>query len=259
MTLEEAFARLKVQIDQLPAGVSNRPGTRIRATHITIHNTGNADAGADALMHAQYLKGPDARARQVSWHFTVDDTRCIKHLPTNEKAWHAGPGNNTSVAIEICEHAGIDKTAAIERASLLTAVLMQALAIPSERVVPHQFWTGKDCPHVVLREAGGFDAFRGRAADHLDELTAAPSFGVIPAGPGDASGTSGMAFPIETESAAPPVASFGLGTGADVDPTALSDRDRVAYLERLVGRLTLETELLRAALADAREQTHEAH
>lgn len=258
MTIDEALARLNVQVDLIPASASNRPGTRIKATHLTIHNTANADPGADALMHARYLKGPDARAREVSWHFTVDDVRCVKHLPTNEKGWHAGPGNSKSVAIEICEHAGINKEAAIDRASLLAAVLMDALDIPPERVVPHQFWTGKDCPHVVLREPGGFDAFRQRVAGQLDDLRAAPSFGVVAAAPADARAPSDVPFVIETEVAVRGDGSFALGAAPVSDPAALSDRERTANLERLVGRLMMENEWLRAALADAREKAYEA-
>ena len=164
MTPDEAYERLNIETDLIPAGSSNRPGTRIQPTHITIHNTANSGKGADARMHARYVKGADARVRQVSWYFTVNDKCCIKHLPANEKAWHAGWGNSKSIGIEICEHKGIDKEAAIDRASLLTATLMFALNIPRENIVPHQFWTGKDCPRVVLREAGGFDAFRDRVA-----------------------------------------------------------------------------------------------
>ena len=258
MTLAEALARLNVQVDHIPASASNRPGTRIRATHLTIHNTANAGPGADALMHARYLKGPDARAREVSWHFTVDDVRCIKHLPTNEKAWHAGSGNNKSVAIEICEHAGIDEAAATERASLLTAMLMDALNIPPERVVPHQFWTGKNCPHIVLGGQGGFDAFRERAVAHLEELHAGPSLGPSAAAPADVRGASEMPFVIETEAAVPGGTSFAPDAGAVSDPTALSDRDRIANLERIVGRLTMENEWLRTALADAHDRAREA-
>ena len=258
MTIDEALAQLNVQVDLIPISASNRPGTRIKATHLTIHNTANADPGADALMHARYLKGPDARKREVSWHFTVDDVRCIKHLPTNEKGWHAGSGNSKSVAIEICEHAGINKEAALERASLLTAVLIDALEIPPERVVPHQFWTGKDCPHVVLREPGGFDAFRQRVTTQLDELHTGPSFGVTAAAPAEATAASEMPFVIETEATLPAAASFALGAAPVSEPVSLSDRERVANLERLVGRLMMENEWLRSALADAREHAREA-
>jgi hypothetical protein len=285
LTQDEAFARLNVQVDLIPAGASNRPGTPIVPTHITIHNTANAGPGADALMHARYVKGPDARKRQVSWHFTVDDRVCIKHLPTREKGWHAGSGNGRSIGIEICEHAGIDRNAAIDRASLLTAVLALALDIPVEHVVPHRFWTGKDCPRVVLREAGGFEAFRARVADYLEQLRAPATFALastdgVPTramsmadltradasadaivGPvgalDDEAPLSFAAMPFTPGPPAAPTAMATLNAMVPVPTAEAGATDQVAQLERLVGRLTLENHLLRAALAEARELTHE--
>lgn len=269
-TLDDAYERLNVEVDLIPAGASNRPGTPITPTFITIHNTANPAPGADARMHARYLKGSDARARKVSWHFTVDDVRCVKHLPTNEKGWHAGPGNSQSIGIEICEQAGIDLPAALDRAGLLTAVLMSVLDVPRERIVPHQQWTGKDCPRQVLRLEGGFDAFRSRAGAFLDELRApagpatlgialgAPSgaplgatFGATPA-PGDGATVTHLVDPAPSLAArdayAAGVARGGTPPGGD---------DRVAQLERLVGQLVLENRELRRAVADAQEALYQ--
>lgn len=263
MTQDEAYERLNVEEDLIPSGLSNRPGIPIQPSYITVHNTANAARGADARMHAIYLKGADARQRQVSWHFTVDDKRCIKHLPTKEKAWHAGPGNSKSIGIEICEHKGIDMDAAIDRASLLTAVLMFALDIPRERVVPHQFWTGKDCPHVVLRNQGGFDAFRDRADEYLEELQAVPVEEVAAA-----SAMQDIAISAPVRSAFSALADQHVASTAKTSraPDRLSfgmalrgtEAERMAQLERLVGRLTLENQQLREALLDARDNFREA-
>lgn len=272
-TLDEAYERLNVEVDLIPAGASNRPGTPITPTFITIHNTANPAPGADARMHARYLKGSDARARKVSWHFTVDDARCIKHLPTNEKGWHAGPGNSQSIGIEICEQAGIDVPAALDRAGLLTAVLMYALDVPRERIVPHQQWTGKDCPRQVLRLAGGFDAFRSRAGAFLDDIRPSAGPATLGTTSGDALGdTLGDTLGATVEAAAAP----GGGAVAHlVDPapslaardahaaggarggTPPGGEDRVAQLERLVGQLVLENRELRRAVADAQEALYQ--
>lgn len=154
---------LPIKKDFIPVGNSNRPGTIIIPTHITIHNTANKQPGADALMHAKYVKGSDARERQVSWHFTVDDKHIIQHLPVGvgitEKGWHAGSGNASSIGIEICEYEGIDFEKAVRNAQELVVHLMAELTIPADNVVPHQKWTGKDCPHVILHEWGGFPKF----------------------------------------------------------------------------------------------------
>jgi hypothetical protein len=256
MTQDEAFQKLNVEVDLIPLGSSNRPRNALQPTFITIHNTANASTGADARMHARYLKGADARARKVSWHFTVDDKRCIKHLPTNERAWHAGSGNSRSVAIEVCEHKGIDKEAAIDRAGLLTAVLMLALKIPPEQIVTHQHWTGKDCPRVLLREKGGFAAFRERAAKYLTDLQSAPAAGIAPEGAMAAMAvmeeSGAMAGLLEVADTIPSL------TVAGAPGMLFSEGDRTAQLERLVGRLMLENQLLREGLIEAIDLTREA-
>ena len=53
----------------------------------------------------------------MSWHYTVDDHAIVQHLPDYETAYHAGdgkdgPGNATSIAVEICVNAGGDFEAA---------------------------------------------------------------------------------------------------------------------------------------------------
>jgi len=249
LPLQEAFDRLNVSLDLIPPGSSNRPRHLLQPTHITIHNTANASPDADALMHARYLKGAEARARQVSWHFTVDDKRCVKHLPTIEVGWHAGQGNTVSIGIEICEHQGIDQARANERAALLTAVLLFQLNLPPEHVVPHRFWTGKHCPHTMLDEAGGFERFHAQVRQFLAQLRTPPA--AVPGG--------AAAPPPSEERAAPLLADQAAGGHDEVAREApASDEERVAALERLVGRLTLENEALRRELRDLQNRLYEA-
>lgn len=172
MTIDEALRTLNVTVDLIPATNSNRPGTAITVGYITIHNTDNANRGADAQAHARYVKGADARERKVSWHYTVDDQRCFQHLPLAEMGWHAGNrANGRSVAIEICENEGIDQEAAIDRACLLTAVLMKKLNVPATKVVSHQHWTRKNCPHVILDHwDGGMMRFISTSQEYFDRL-----------------------------------------------------------------------------------------
>lgn len=236
MTLDEARTQLAWQVDLIPAGASNRPRGTITPSHITIHNTANAGAGADALSHGRYLKGPDARARKVSWHYSVDDQRVVQHLPDRELGWHAGIGNRRSIGIEICEHQGIDQGAANDRAALLTAVLIHIHRIPLDAVVPHQVWTGKNCPRTLLAVAGAFDAFVAAVKAHATELSGgAPLF-------------------LSTESLA-------METGPiESSPEAL-DGDcaaRVRVLERLLGRALADAELLREELEVLKTDTYEA-
>jgi N-acetylmuramoyl-L-alanine amidase CwlA len=174
MQLDEAFRDLAIVQDFIPAGNSNRPGTRITAVLITIHNTDNDSAGADAAAHAKYQKGADARRREVSWHFTVDDKAVFQSLPTNEKGWHAGngEGNRTSIGIEICMNQGLDEAKAYRKAALLTAVMATQLKIkvPSG-IVQHNHWTGKDCPVVLRHKPNGWKGFLDAVAAFKRDLT----------------------------------------------------------------------------------------
>lgn len=179
--LRDAYARLSLQVDLVPVGSRNRPGKPIVPTHITIHNTGNNAAGADAACHARYIKSAACRARRASWHFSVDDKRAVKHLPASEMAYHTGSihGNSCSIGIEICENRGIDHDAANDRAALLAAVLCFALDLSPDRIVRHKDWpskrypTGKHCPRRLidgLDKGWTWERFLGRCIRHLAAL-----------------------------------------------------------------------------------------
>jgi N-acetylmuramoyl-L-alanine amidase CwlA len=175
MRLDEAYAELKVVQDFIPVGNSNRPGTRLAATSITIHNTDNADPGADAARHAKYQKGADARRREVSWHFTVDDKNVYQSLPINEVGWHAKSANATSIGIEICMNPELDVPAAYRRAALLTAVLafQNGIKVPS-KIFQHFDWTGKHCPRVLRDKPNGWKDFVAQIKQFRDDLTEVP-------------------------------------------------------------------------------------
>ncbi len=148
--------------DFIPASNGNRPGYALTPTYITIHETANTSAGADAAMHARYVKNPTTA---VSWHFTVDDGQTIyQHLPLNENGWHAGDGgsgtgNRQSIGIEICVNRDGDFQQAMRNAAQLTRQLMDQFQVPLDRVVAHQHWSGKRCPANIIN-AGGIETFR---------------------------------------------------------------------------------------------------
>jgi hypothetical protein len=173
MQLDAAFAELRLVQDFIPPGNSNRPGTKLAPRFITIHNTDNTGPGANAAAHAKYQKGADARQRQVSWHFTVDDRYVYQSLPTNEVGWHAGThqGNTSSIGIEICMHPEMDVPAGYRRAALLVAVMARRLNVNVPAgVVQHQHWSGKDCPRVLRHKAGGWEDFLKDASDFARDL-----------------------------------------------------------------------------------------
>lgn len=138
--------------DLIPESNSNRPQTALNPSYITIHETANKSIGANAEMHAIYVKGTDAQTREVSWHITIDDHQAIQHLPFNEIGWHAGrEGNHQSIGVEICVNQDGDFTQARSNAITVVQQIMRELAISIDFVVTHQKWTGKSCPANLLK------------------------------------------------------------------------------------------------------------
>ena len=167
--------------DLIPKGRGNRPGGTMVPVCVTVHDTGNPNPGADAAAHANYLKGDVAAQAPVSWHFTVDDGGGYQHLPLNEHGWHAGdghgPGNTTSVGVEVCENADGDRPKAEDNAASLVAWLLLTLGLTVGQVVTHQHWyPGKACPHLLLPK---WDWFVGLICEKLAAV-APPSAGGTP-------------------------------------------------------------------------------
>lgn len=130
-----------------------RTGIPIQGPHsVTLHNTGNPNPTADARAHANWLASQEAQDQSfVGAHFFVDSRRIVQTLPLTEVAWHAGdgengPGNRTSLAIEICETPPYDKAEA--HAIVLAAALM--VHYPNLALKKHQDWSGKYCPRKIL-------------------------------------------------------------------------------------------------------------
>ncbi|MBI0578578.1 N-acetylmuramoyl-L-alanine amidase [Neobacillus cucumis] len=151
---------MKINQKFIPASNTfTRPGIKMNPEYITIHETDNTARGADDFAHAnlQY----NGNTRQASWHFTVDDDSIYQSIPTDEVAWHAGdgdgPGNMSSIAIEICVNRDGDFTNAVENAAWLTKHLMGELRIPISNVVQHHHWSGKNCPRYLRSGEKGVD------------------------------------------------------------------------------------------------------
>jgi len=140
------LAGIKIIQHLIPASNKKaRPGYKMNPEHITIHNTGNP--GASALANSKYV---DTVAGYVSWHFTVGSGEVYQELPIIESAWHAGDGENgtgnrKSIGIEIAEVDGAEETAI-----KFVAQLIKATGIGIDKVVPHQHWSGKNCPRLIL-------------------------------------------------------------------------------------------------------------
>lgn len=145
----------------IPKERRQRPEYPLTPKKLTMHNTANPDADADA--HQRWLAGVDTKA---SAHIFVDDREAVLCIPLNEQAWHAGttPGNTTSIGIEVCEFTDRARQDAADRnAQLLVAQMLTGIAPPAFRatglrlsdVVSHQSWmqygtSGKYCPRMIL-------------------------------------------------------------------------------------------------------------
>jgi len=136
----------RFKIDLIPvSNKTSRPQYKLSPKHITIHNTGNPGATAEA--NSNYV---DSASGYVSWHFTVGDGIVIQELPIDEVSWHAGDGSNgegnrKSISIEIAEVDG-----AYETAVTFIKDLMEHLNFTTDQVFPHKHWSGKNCPRLIL-------------------------------------------------------------------------------------------------------------
>ncbi len=167
---------LQIVQDFIPKGRRNRPGYKLNPRYVTIHDTANPGAGANAKAHAAYLKGAAAAAIPASWHFTVDDKVIYQHLPLNENGWHAGDGTNgtgnrQSIGIEICENRDGNRTEAEKNAAWLVAKLLKDYGLGLDRVKQHYDWSGKNCPRVLRGRKGGWAGFLAAIEAHLKPAT----------------------------------------------------------------------------------------
>jgi len=156
-----------VIVDILPKKSNYSNWVKKDNEYLTNHNTGNSSKGANALMHANYLKN---LTEKKSWHVTVDDKYIIQHLPLNVNGWHCSDGvgsdsgNMNSIGIEGCMNS--DGNWQKTRLNMIKFDVFCMNNLPNligdnwkKTIVPHKHWYNKNCPSVILAESGGFDKF----------------------------------------------------------------------------------------------------
>ena len=137
-----------IKIDHIPLNPKKRPGRKLTSYNwITVHNTGNPSSSAKN--ERGWLTNPE-NTRLASWHIAVDDKEAVEAIPLDEVAHHAGTseGNNTSIGIEVCDSAG---DAGEKQAIELIASLLIVKGWGVDKVRTHKSWSGKDCPHIILK------------------------------------------------------------------------------------------------------------
>lgn len=162
---------VKITKDYAPVVSSGaRSGIKMdKCIGVTIHNTDNDGAGANAKAHANLLKNT-WKKKQQSWHFAVDEDGAYQSIPTDEVAWHAGDGgtgkgNTQTVAIEICMNSDGDLEKATDNAAKLAAQVLKEKGLSADKLYQHHDWSGKNCPSQI--RAGkpySWDEFKSKVA-----------------------------------------------------------------------------------------------
>lgn len=142
-----------------------------RVQGVTIHNTGGT-ANAETYTRATW---PNANMNDVRVHYYVDDVEAWQNLQENEVGWHAadgatGPGNNTTLAIEIpmCGSAIKNDAKAEDNGALLAAILLDRYGLTTQQLYTHKHWYAKkQCPVYILPH---WDQFVERVKTYMKQI-----------------------------------------------------------------------------------------
>lgn len=145
---------------------------------ITIHNTADIAEAKGTNDAEQYTRAtwPNQNMGDARVHYFIDETDCWQLLREDEVGWHAGdgrgPGNETSIAIEIIMSGRGNKEdiEAEERGALLTAILLNRHGLTINDVVPHKQWSGKNCPIYILPH---WNEFKAKVSKYLLQIKGA--------------------------------------------------------------------------------------
>ena len=173
------------RVSLIPEDNENRPGYPMRPEWVTVHETGNSRPGTDAEAHRAFTHAGGGE-EGVSFHFVVDDHEIVQLLPLTENAWHAGdgadgPGNRTSIAIETCVNSDGDWERTLQNLATLLAAICRVYGWGTDRIVQHNRWSGKDCPHRI-RSEGRWGWLIGEVGKRLGQESA-PAGDIVQLGP----------------------------------------------------------------------------
>ncbi len=150
----------------IPEGSPRRTGS-MKPKWITIHETslglGKEPSWKNVSYYRKKLSSYDST---IGYHFLIEANRfeipvVYQFLESNVSTHHTGNdiGNAESIGIERLVNEDTWFDTAISLQAKLTATLMNMYEIPIERVVPHKYWSGKECPARLL--AGQYDGWDG--------------------------------------------------------------------------------------------------
>ena len=135
---------------------------------IVIHNTAN---DASAMAEISYMIGNN---KKVSFHCAIDNTRIVQGVPFNRNTWNAGDGGNGNgnrkgISLEICysKSGGEDFEEAEKLAAEYTAYLLKQHGWGIDKVMKHQDFANKYCPHRTLDM--GWQRFLDMVSSYLED------------------------------------------------------------------------------------------
>ena len=135
---------------------------------IIIHNTAN---DASAMAEISYMIGNN---NKVSYHCAIDNTRIVQGVPFDRNTWNAGDGGNGNgnrkgISLEICysKSGGEDFEEAEKLAAEYTAYLLKQYDWGIEKVMKHQDFANKYCPHRTLDM--GWQRFLNMVSSYLED------------------------------------------------------------------------------------------
>lgn len=164
---------MKYTIDHIPKNTdrNRRPGNAMIPESITIHNTGNPRS--TARNERDWLINPENTVI-ASYHIVIDEREAIECIPLSENAWHAGddesgPGNRTSIGIELCESGNYVQT--VENSVKRVASMLRERGWGVDRLRRHFDWSGKICPRKMHDggEWSGWNEFKKRVQSELQK------------------------------------------------------------------------------------------
>ncbi|MDD4211983.1 MAG: N-acetylmuramoyl-L-alanine amidase [Bacilli bacterium] len=161
---------------------TGKTGVRMKPEYVVIHDTGmtNPEDNAKGLSRYIHAQAASPTGRVASWHFSIDQSECYNHVPTIERAWHAGDGshafgttyynesykqecigggNLTGIGIESCINPGNDYALTVLRMARLTAQLLNEYQLGLDRIKQHNDFSGKNCPNVIRATTGLWESF----------------------------------------------------------------------------------------------------
>ena len=187
-----------IHIDPVTKPMANRPALAMPdASFVTVHETGNRNPAADALMHRNFVHNGGGE-HAVSFHFVIDQDDAYQLIYLNENAWHAsdgftGRGNRDTIAIETCQNG--DKHRTRNNLAYLIAELYRnpgrfawrgdvgrqddlPAELMKERTKRHYDWAPdkKWCPEFILNEGVWPDLLNAVAAELKDLAPQLPKY-----------------------------------------------------------------------------------